>query len=111
DTAQISGTVAGVRTVATRRNTAFQGVTAHIYFIPLPDSTGTFQEWFATADGHFDSMPLAPGAYRVLALARSKTNLAYRDPVAMRAYENQGQVVNLVPGQDEHLQLQLSPGD
>lgn len=111
DTAQISGTVAGVRTVATGRNTAFQGVTAHIYFIPLSDSTGTFQEWFATADGHFDSMPLAPGAYRVLALARSKTNLAYRDPVAMRAYENQGQVVNLVPGQDEHLQLQLSSGD
>ena len=34
-----------------------------------------------------------------------------RDSQAMHAYETQGQVVRLVPGQKEHLQLQLSSGE
>ena len=62
-------------------------------------------------DGNFASVPIPPGAYRLLAFAHPKPDLPYRDPVAMRVYENQGQVVNLVPGQSEHFQLQLIPGD
>lgn len=111
DTAQVSGTVLGIKTAAAAMNQPFSGATAHVYFIPLPDSTGTFQEAFAMADGSFVSMPMEPGTYRVLAFARPKRNLPYRDAVGMRGYDNQGQVITLVPGQTERLQLQLSQGD
>lgn len=110
DTAQISGTVSGVKAAGSENQRSFVA-TAHIYYIPLPDSTGTFQESLVMADGSFLSTPLPPGSYRVLAFARPKRDLPYRDPVAMRAYENQGQVVTLVPGQAEHLQVQLSQGN
>jgi hypothetical protein len=109
DTAQIAGSVSGVKTVAASQHSF--GATAYIYCIPQPDSTGAYQELFAMAEGSFRSMPLQPGAYRVLAFAHPKRNLPYRDAEAMRAYENQGQIVNLVSGQTEHLQLQLSQGD
>jgi len=110
DTAQISGTVSGVKSAAFVSQHSFVA-TAYIYCIPLPDSTGTFQEGFAMSDGSFVSASLQPGTYRVLAFAHQTQNFPYRDAVAMRAYENQGQIVSLVSGQDAHVQLQLSSGD
>jgi hypothetical protein len=47
----------------------------------------------------------------VLAFAHPHPNLPYRDPQAMRAYGDQGQVVRLASGQSEHLQLQLVSGE
>ena len=111
DTAQLSGIVAGVKTLAGAVNNVSSRATAYIYCIPQPDSTGAYQEIFPVADGSFVSGPVDPGTYRVLAFARPKHNLPYHDAAAMRAYENQGQVITLVAGQTEHLQLQLSPGD
>lgn len=110
DTAQVSGTISGVKTAGASANQPFYGTTAHVYFIPLPDSAGAFQDSFAMPDGAFFST-LPPGTYRVLAFARPRSNLPYRDATAMRAYADQGQVVTLVPGQTERLQLQLSSGD
>lgn len=110
DTAQVSGAVSGVKTAVASTNQPLYGTTAHVYFIPLPDSAGAFQDSFAMPDGSFVST-LPPGTYRVLAFARARSNLPYRDATAMRAYEDQGQVVTLVPGQTERLQLQLSSGD
>ena len=97
DTAQIFGTISGLS----------NQVPAYVYCVPLPDSNGMFQQITVMPDGSFQSVPMAPGTYRVLAFAHLKANLLYRDPVAMRPYDTQGQVVNLVPGQNERLQLQL----
>jgi hypothetical protein len=44
----------------------------------------------------------------VLAFDRPQPELEYGDPEAMRAYDAKGQLVRLVPGQKEHLQMQLT---
>jgi carboxypeptidase family protein len=115
DMAQISGTVSDIKasgdSLPRRRSIVPRQLPARVYCVPLPDSNGTFQEIAVMPDGSFASVPMPPGAYRVLAFARPKPNLPYRDPVAMRVYETQGLVLNLVPGQSEHLQLPLMQGD
>lgn len=115
DMTQISGSVAGVRAVSDENSSIhgefFADSPAYIYCVPLADSAGTYQEFSAQADGTFLGIEIAPGTYRVLAFSHRKPNLPYRDATAMRAYEDQGQVVTLVPGQTERLQLQLSSGD
>jgi hypothetical protein len=118
DAAGLEGTVAGVGTVqggARLSDAAYafrQGPSAFIYCVPLAaDSSGQYQELVASPDGKFDWTGFAPGVYRVLVFPHPQPNLPYRDPLAMRAYESQGQVVRLVPGQKEHLQLQLSSGE
>ncbi|HXU15961.1 MAG TPA: carboxypeptidase-like regulatory domain-containing protein [Terriglobales bacterium] len=115
DMAQISGAVSDIKangdSLPRRRSIVPSQSPARVYCVPLPDSNGTFQEIAVMPDGNFASVPMAPGAYRVLAFAHPKPRLPYRDPVAMRVYETQGQVLNLVPGQSEHLQLQLIQGD
>jgi len=50
---------------------------------------------------------MAPGAYRLLALKGPRTELAYGDSEAMRAYGALGRVVNLTAGQILHLELEL----
>jgi len=115
DTAEISGTIVGLKTsqdsLTSPAVISAQGLAnqtpAYVYCVPLPDSNGTFQQITVMPNGVFQSTPMAPGAYRVLAFAHPKLNLPYRDAVAMRAYDTQGQVVNLVPGQTERLQLQM----
>jgi hypothetical protein len=82
---------------------------AHVYCIPMPDSGGAFTEVYVSADGSFQSSQLPPGAYRVLAFDRPQTDLEYRNPEAMRAYDSKGPVVRLAGGQQEHLRLQLIP--
>jgi hypothetical protein len=58
-------------------------------------------------DGKFNSPEMPPGTYRVLAFDHPQPELEYRNPEAMRAYEAKGQLVRLVPGQREKLQLPL----
>jgi hypothetical protein len=80
---------------------------AWLYCVPLPDSTGQFQQIWVSPDGKINSSQMTPGTYRVLAFADQQPNLPYRDPEAMRAYESKGQVVHLLAGQKTSVQLQL----
>ena len=80
---------------------------AHIYCVPLADSSGQFTEVAVSPDGSFSSPPLPPGAYRVLAFDRSQSELEYRNPEAMQSYDTKGPIVRLVGGQKEHVRLQL----
>lgn len=82
---------------------------AYIYWIPLPDSSGQFNQSVASSEGHV-SMELAPGTYRVFAFDHPQNSLPYRDAEAMRAYETQGQVVHLTAGQTQHVELELIQG-
>jgi hypothetical protein len=85
----------------------FNGPFAYVYCIPQPDSPGRFTEVAVSFDGKFSTPQIPPGAYRVLAFKRRLDDLEYRNAEAMRAYESKGQVVRLVGGQTEHVQLQL----
>ncbi len=80
---------------------------AHLYCIPLPDSGGDATEIAVAPDGRFASQPLAPGVYRLLAFDRDQPQLEYRDPEAMKVYDNQGPVVRVAGGQKEHVTLHL----
>jgi hypothetical protein len=80
---------------------------AHVYCIPLPDSGGDTTEIAVAPDGSFASQPLPPGAYRLLAFDRQQPQLEYRDPEAMKAYDNKGPVVRVAGGQKEHVTLHL----
>jgi hypothetical protein len=79
----------------------------HVYFVPLPDSSGEFRDVWVSPDGKFSPQQFAPGTYRVLAFDHPQETLEYRNPEAMRAYDAKGQLLRLVAGQKEHLQLQL----
>ncbi len=110
DTAEISGTVEGITPPAqgpgSTNSVAGQG-RAHVYCIPLPDSSGQFTEIWVRPDGKFDSQGLAPGAYRLLAFDRVQTELEYLNPEVMQIYESKGPVVRLAGGQKERVQLKL----
>jgi hypothetical protein len=84
-----------------------QGAQAHVYCLPLPDSTGQFREVLVAPDGRFFLQHVPPGAYRVLAFNQPQNDLEYLDAARMRAYESQGQVVRLAAGQKEELKLQV----
>lgn len=84
---------------------------AWVYCVPLPDSTGQFQQIGVSAEGKFQSQMLAPGSYRILAFAKQQPFLPYRDPEAMKAYESKGQVVNLAAGEKTTVEVQLIPSD
>jgi len=83
---------------------------AYVYCVPLPDSPGQFTEVFASPDGKFTSPPLPPGVYRVLAFKHQQSELEYRSPEAMRAYDAKGQIVRIGAGQTQRLRLQLVSG-
>jgi hypothetical protein len=123
DTAEISGTVEGITPPAQgpvntggasgdARGWTFYAplggqAAAHIYCIPLADSSGQLTEIWVSPDGSFVSQGLAPGAYRLLAFDREQHELEYRNPEALRTYDSKGPVVRVVGGQKEHVQLQL----
>jgi hypothetical protein len=79
----------------------------YVYFIPLSDSPGQFREAPVSPEGKFNLQQLPPGAYRVLAFDQQRQDLEYRDPEAMRAYDNKGPVLRVVAGQKETLRLPL----
>jgi hypothetical protein len=117
DTAQIDGTVEDAATkvlAAGLTNSAAPAFgrsvsydpAAYVYCVPLPDSPARYTEISVSAEGKF-TYSLPPGAYRVLAFRHPQLDLEYHNAEAMRAYDSMGQVVRLVGGQRESLQLQL----
>jgi hypothetical protein len=112
DTAELDGTVAGISSPSILGSTMSSELVhrqAWVYCIPLPDSTGQFQQLWVSQDGKINSSQMTPGTYRLLAFANQQSNLPYRGPEAMRAYESKGQVVHLSAGQKTSVQLQLIP--
>ena len=117
-TAELDGTIEGVSAslgTTTGSETSPTGLahpqgdtsSAYVQCIPLPDSSGEVREISASRDGKFGPLEMPPGTYRVLAFSDGPQLLEYRNPEAMRAYESKGQVVRLIPGQKEHLHLQV----
>jgi len=88
-----------------------QGAQAHVYCLPLPESTGQFREAWVAPDGKFSLQRMPPGAYRVLAFNQPQNDLEYQDAASMRTYEGKGQVVRLAAGQKEELKLQVISGN
>ena len=113
DTAELEGTIAGMSNQSPITNpgvsSRLSSPQAWVYCIPLPESSGQFQQFGMFPDGTFGPQPMAPGTYRVLALRSQQPNLPYRDAEAMRAYENSGQVVHLAAAQKVNVQLQVAP--
>ena len=113
DWAEADGTVEGLaspfgETDASPFQTGMSFETAaHVYFVPLPDSSGEFHEAWAGRDGKFNVRQIPPGAYRVLAFDREQPELEYRNAEAMRAYDSKGQVVSFVGNQKEQVRLQV----
>jgi hypothetical protein len=68
---------------------------AHVYCLPLPDSTGQFRHGTVGRDGKFDLRQVPPGSYRVLAFDRPQKELEYSSDEAMRVYDGKGQVVRI----------------
>ena len=111
DTAEISGTVEGIKQQSTQgaggRGDRAGSRAARVYCVPLPDSSGQFTEGWVHSDGTFDFLGLPPGTYRVLAFNDNAREFEYRNPEAMQAYESKGFVVRVGGGQKERVQLQL----
>jgi hypothetical protein len=110
DMAELDGTVAGITqptVIDSKMSHVMPQPQAWIYCVPLPDSTGQFQQLWVSPDGTINPRQMTPGAYRVLAFANQQPNLPYRDADGMRAYESKGQVVHLSAGQKTSVQLQL----
>jgi hypothetical protein len=114
--AEIDGTIEGAATpfsgakgtaASSTGTVSAETSSAHVYCVPLPDSSGEFKDVWVPANGKFGPQQLPPGTYRVLAFDRPQPELEYRNPEAMRAYDAKGQLVRLVAGQKEHLHLQL----
>ena len=84
------------------------GIRAWVYCVPLPESSGQFQQLGAGEDGKFSLQMMAPGDYRILAFSKPQLRLLYRDAEAMKAYESKGQVVHLSAGQKTTVQVQKS---
>jgi hypothetical protein len=103
DSAQIEGTIEGAPSTSLLSHLPF----AYVYCVPLPDSIGQFAELAVSPEGKFASQGLSPGVYRLLAFKRPPAELEYRNPEAMRAYDEKGQVVSVVANQKEYLRLQL----
>ncbi|MGA8492796.1 MAG: hypothetical protein WB711_20405 [Terriglobales bacterium] len=108
DAAEIDGTIEGLTASSASTAQVADGSSAHLYCIPLPDSSGEFKDIWVQPDGKFGPQQMSPGTYRVLAFDRPQPDLEYRNPEAMRAYDAKGQLVRLIAGQKEHLHLQLA---
>jgi hypothetical protein len=110
DWAQVDGTVEGSAAAGgagSPNRSASAESSARVYFVPQPDSPGEFREASVTSEGKFNPAQVPPGLYRALAFDRPQENLEYHDPEAMRAYETQGQLIRLEPGQNQPLRLQV----
>jgi hypothetical protein len=112
DTAEIEGTVTNIakRASTNANDVANPFLPAWVYCVPLPDSTGQFQQIGVSGEGKFQHETLAPGSYRILAFPTRQPFLPYRDPEAMKVYETKGQVVNLTAGQKTTVEVQVIPG-
>jgi hypothetical protein len=106
DSAQLEGTLDGANPNIPRVS-APQAPTAHIYLIPLPESSGHFREVWASPGEKFSALDIPPGEYRVLAFDHPRPDLEYRNDQAMIKYDSKGAVIRLLPGQKEHVRLHI----
>jgi len=81
-----------------------------VYLIPLPESTGQFQQVWVSPSGQFAANQVVPGDYQVLAFDRVQPELEYRDDAAMSKYHDVEQVVRFLPGQKERVTLRVISG-
>jgi len=118
DEAEIEGAVTGLSSESTSESTTDSSAglgagyatgirlpQAYVYCVPLPDSSGQFQQLGVSPDGKFSSASLVPGSYRILAFKNMRMNLPYRDSEAMKPYDSMGQVVRLSAGQKATAQV------
>jgi hypothetical protein len=106
DSAQISGHVEGLSPEPSGSQThTLPG--ALVYCIPTPDSSGQLTVIGVSPDGSFSFPAVAPGEYRLLAFDHQQSELEYRNPEAMKPFDNQGSVVTLAAGQSEQVTLQV----
>jgi hypothetical protein len=106
DTAELDGTVIPLAQQATLNAEAAEPAQVWVYCVPQPDSSGEFTQLGVSGDGEFTNPRMAPGDYRILAFYREHSQLPYRDPEAMKAYESKGPVVHLAAGQKVTIQVQ-----
>ena len=106
DAAEIDGTIEGLTASSASTAQVADGSSAHLYCIPLPDSSGEFKDIWVQPDGKWAATDVT-GHLSRLAFDRPQPDLEYRNPEAMRAYDAKGQLVRLIAGQKEHLHLQL----
>ena len=109
DTAEISGTIDGIASSSQESGVAGQR-RVRIYCIPLGDSSGNFTEGGVHPDGSFDFPGVPPGTYRLLAFdggTVDPTQIEYRNPEAMQAYDAKGVVVHLASSQKERVTLPM----
>jgi len=97
----------GIGSAQAEAGEGFRAPSAHVYFVPLPDSPGELRETWVQPDGKFSVQQVPPGTYHVLAFDHPQQDLEYQNPEAMRPYESKGQIVRLEPGQKEQLRLDL----
>ena len=110
DFAEISGKVDGMTPPAQgvgNVNVSASPNSVHVYCVPLPESGGQFTDIWVNSDGSFGSSQIAPGAYRLLTFDRPQTEMEYRNPEAMQAYDSKGIVVRVAGGQKERATLPL----
>jgi len=105
DGARIEGTVESIP--RTPPSSVSAQTAAYIYLIPARDSTGQYRELWASPQGTFSEAQISPGRYKVLSFDRPQHDLDYRNDAAMRKYEAGEQQIQLLPGQDLHLQVHL----
>ncbi|MBV8072348.1 MAG: carboxypeptidase regulatory-like domain-containing protein [Acidobacteriaceae bacterium] len=58
------------------------------------------------SDGSFSLRSVAPGRYTLIAID-GDPELAYRDPAVIKPYLAHGQMVNITPGFNEHLKIEV----
>src|SRR6266705_1098101 len=109
DGAEVEGAIVGAST----RDAAGAGFRSqgqspgNVYFCPTTGSSGQFRMAWVSPDGKFQLQQLPPGVYRVLAFDRQQPDLEYASEEALSKYEAKAQVIRVVAGQKEHLQLPL----
>ena len=105
DFAQLEGSVTGLSARTDAEGSPSPGV---LYCVPMPDSPGQFQQGAISSDGTFGTLQVAPGNYRVLAFSKQQSEIPYRDPEAMKAYDGKGPVIHVDGGQKASVQVPMN---
>jgi len=99
DVAELDGAITALAQHSSLNDDSAEPTQVWVYCVPLSDGSGEFIQFGVSGDGKFSNPRMAPGDYRVLAFSSAQTQLPYRDPEAMKAYESKGPIVHLAAGQ------------
>lgn len=84
----------------------FQPGMLSVFGISTGDAGAPPKESHGWSNGHYILDKLPPGDYLVVAFD-TRQEFEYRNPTAMRAYQNKGKVVHVTPGQKTQVQVQV----